>query len=538
MTLTKRVVVTLSLALLGLVFVSAYGLWALHQSQARFQYVQDKTFPAIQALSDVSIALNNGRIANFQHTATFEASQKALIGQQITASDQLMDSALATYRQSLVIDEADRKRLIADEAAIAAYRTERAPMLEKSATNDTGGASKILTTTLADRAAVVDKALSDHIASHKKLAAELNRSNTQDFTAASRTLIAVAVAAFLIVAGMAVYLARTIRTSLSGIQRTIQHVSSSLDFTRRAPVMRIDEIGKTATAFNELLDRLQLNLQTVLGGAMEIADASRQMANSADRVSTCADAQSEASANMAAAVEQLTVSVSHVASRAGEAYELARGAGELAQSGSTTIRQTITDIRDISTTVSTATESIDELETYNTTVSRVVQVIKEIADQTNLLALNAAIEAARAGEQGRGFAVVADEVRKLAERTSASTVEIASTIRAMRDRSQQVAERMQTAGLRVRDGVQRADAADQAIHQIGESSLGTAEVVSEISVALRQQGAASENMAAQVEHIAQMAEEASQAIARAAGSARRLDDLAAHQMETLQQYRL
>ena len=211
---------------------------------------------------------------------------------------------------------------------------------------------------------------------------------------------------------------------------------------------------------------------------------------------------------------------------------------QLAREGSGTITQTIHDIREISQSVTAAASSIRELESYSAQVGSVVQSISEIADQTNLLALNAAIEAARAGETGRGFAVVADEVRKLAERTTNSTREISTTIEAMNLQSQQATAQMQVAEQLVDNGVARADGADQAIRRIGESTHKAAEHVGEISVAIQQQGGASNTIASQIENIAQMAEEASAAAHLTAENASRLDKLAKQQTSLLQHYTL
>ncbi len=270
MNVTRGVIVTLSIALLGLLLVGAYGLWGLQQSEKRSLYVQNNTLPAIKALSDARSALNSGRIANFLHASTFQATRKAVIRQQITNDDMAMDKALAEYQQTLVSGAIDSAMLSADQAALTAYRTEREYLLEKSANNDTAGAHKLLTISLADKAASLDAALSAHIAYNNKLAAALNRETADAFTGTTRTLVAAIVAGFLLVCSLAVYLLRIIRNSQHGIQHT-------LDRTRE---LREAQTALMATARKAGMAEIANNVLHNIGNVLNSVNVSAGLVSS------------------------------------------------------------------------------------------------------------------------------------------------------------------------------------------------------------------------------------------------------------------
>ena len=233
---------------------------------------------------------------------------------------------------------------------------------------------------------------------------------------------------------------------------------------------------------------------------------------------------------------RITASQQTFATTLADYEKIAASSGQ--KNGESVVVKTVEDIDAIALSVSSSAELINRLETQSREIASVVNVIKEVADQTNLLALNAAIEAARAGEQGRGFAVVADEVRKLAERTGNSTREITDTIDAMREGAQAASTAMMNAVEQVTASVSRASGACDMIRKIGEGSREAVGMVSEITDAIHEQSASSTSVAQSVERIAQMAEQSAAAAQGSADTAQQLNTLAQEMRMITDQYKL
>lgn len=325
---------------------------------------------------------------------------------------------------------------------------------------------------------------------------------------------------------LAFWIIRSITVPLQEVRHAIADVERNSDFTRRADVESEDEVGQMAKSFNQLVASLQNMAREFLDSTAKVAESAVSMSATAQQVSAGSSHQSEAASSMAASVEEMTVSISHVSDSAREALAITQKNGELSSQGEAVIHRAVGEMSNISDTVGQASVTIGDLGQQSEQISAVVQVIKDVADQTNLLALNAAIEAARAGEQGRGFAVVADEVRKLAERTTKATEEITSMIGAIQDSARIAVSTIENAVERVGSGVTLAQDAGRAITDIKSGANQVVQMVNDISAALAEQTQASNDIAAHVEQVAQMSEENSAAAASSAGSAANVGVLA------------
>lgn len=332
--------------------------------------------------------------------------------------------------------------------------------------------------------------------------------------------------AFLVVALLTVY--RRIIAALGGEPAVASEVVKQVaagDLSVEIPVANTD-----STSLLAAMKVMQSNLQKLIGeiqtDADMVASAAKKMTIAAEDVACSSNQQSASSLVIAAAMEQLTVSINLISDSANRAQTISGDSELLMNETSGVVSEAVNRIAKIATVVDQASQTVRTVGQESENVSKIVLVIKEVADQTNLLALNAAIEAARAGEQGRGFAVVADEVRKLAERTTQSTQEITTMISSMQSSARDAVTCIEDAVANVNEGVILTKRVGESVSQLGASSHEVKGVIIDVSSALREQNAASNEIARNVEQIAQTGERNSGAVGAVAKAATELQQLA------------
>jgi methyl-accepting chemotaxis protein len=339
--------------------------------------------------------------------------------------------------------------------------------------------------------------------------------------------------------GMGILLAIIVAAGIAISSFTITHIKSSLNkaggmidamssgnLKVPVPSMSNDELGRVV----QQLAAMQVNFRQLVGSLKETVEdlnrSSNELTVSAEKSERIGAQQFESASSIAASVDQLSTSIDQVETHAQDAHQVSTVSVQRSEESCVVIKETAEQIQSVALTINEMADSIRGLEAFSGQINNIIRVIKEVADQTNLLALNAAIEAARAGEQGRGFAVVADEVRKLAERTGHSTQEISVTISKMVDATRKAASGMEASVTKMSSGVSQAHQAGESVSAILSSAHKADHAVEGIRDALREQSTATREMARNIEKIADGAESNRLAVSETVSSARALKELA------------
>ena len=384
---------------------------------------------------------------------------------------------------------------------------------------------------------------------------------TQASSSAITLAIGFVIGAVLIGVFVAFFIARGISRPVSEMARAAQEIAVG-DVDQSIVLESNDEIGMLADSFRRLIDYMKelaghaekiadkdltvevepksekdalgnsfkMMVSNLTGmirqlgeNATQLVSAANEIASTSEQMSRGANDQTQQVTQISTAVEEMTATIVESSRNAGEASDGAKGASETAEQGGIIVNDTIQGMQRIAEVVRMSAESIGKLAQSADQIGEIVGVIDDIADQTNLLALNAAIEAARAGEQGRGFAVVADEVRKLAERTGKATGEITDMIKGIQTETSEAVESMEKGTSEVDNGRELADKAGSSLTEIVNVSQRVVDMIQQIATASEEQSTAAEQISKNIENVASVTKESATGAEQAAAAAEELN---------------
>ena len=304
----------------------------------------------------------------------------------------------------------------------------------------------------------------------------------------------------------AIFFGMTIGGPVAAMRQILESTRNDGNLARRAAISTSSSVAPLGTAYNDLMSSFQGIISRVLFNASQLAQASTRLIAEARETTTGSQQQNSAAESAAAAVAEMADGVRSAAEKAEETARIAQEACEHSNQGQRIVRDASEEIERIARSVEQSAQVVSALGERSEQISSIVKVIHEIADQTNLLALNAAIEAARAGEQGRGFAVVADEVRKLAERTTAATGEISRVIQAIQEETRSAITTIRAGSEQARNGAGLARQAAEALERINQGARQTLDMASEIAGTMAEQSGKSGRIAEMVTDIMTLAD--------------------------------
>lgn len=520
----------LTSAAMMILLVAGLGAFSVNRFSEMHNMIKtlydDRLVPAVD-LGEIGGHLANIRIGALRIISEPDIAQQQVILNTAKDNEKEIDRLIEKYGATYLVPE-EKKVFEEFKPAWKAYNDSRLNTYNWAILGKVEEAKHNAATDAGPKFKVVKEKMDRLIAIQGEVGLALYKEAEEDYLFLRNVTITVTLIAALAALAFGLLLTSMIATPLLHGVKLAEAIAGG-DMTSNIDASltdRGDEIGQLMKSLRGMSEKLKGVIGEISQSSHQIASASEELSSTAEQMSRGMQKQTTQTSQIASAMEEMSATVLEVAKNSQSASSSANDATSTAKKGGEVVAMTISGMKTIASTVEESARTIGELGKSSDQIGEIVSVIDDIADQTNLLALNAAIEAARAGEQGRGFAVVADEVRKLAERTTKATKEIAKMIKNIQKETGSAVVAMEAGTREVNEGVALANQAGESLTQIVVAVQKVNDMIRQIATAAEQQSAASEEISRSIEEIASVTRETSQGSTQTATASQELSRMA------------